>query len=197
MTKDLTTGSPMRLIISFALPTLFGMLFQQLYNMVDAMIVGKLLGSAALAAVGSTGSVNFFVIGFCMGVCNGFAIQIMTMAAAGEGFAFMSTVSEGYAYISKGLNAVFEEEMFDELAPNYKEARMGRGFDCAKYKGDILTIPCGAYPSSATNMWVRACPTWRRTAVVINREEGTITLNCEFKNNKLMVPKAVEEIYFC
>ena len=123
--------------------------------------------------------------------------QIMTMAAAGEGFAFMSTVSEGYAYISKGLNAVFEEEMFDELAPNYKEARMGRGFDGAKYKGDILTIPGGAYPSSATNMWVRACPTWRRTAVVINREEGTITLNCEFKNNKLMVPKAVEEIYFC
>ena len=67
MTRDLTTGSPMRLIIGFALPTLFGMLFQQLYNMVDAMIVGKLLGSAALAAVGSTGSVNFFVIGFCMG----------------------------------------------------------------------------------------------------------------------------------
>lgn len=77
--------------------------------------------------------------------------QIMTMAAAGEGFAFMSTVSEGYAYINKGLTAVFEGAMFDELAPNYKAARMGRGFDCAKYKGDILTIPCGAYPSSAQN----------------------------------------------
>ena len=45
--------------------------------------------------------------------------QIMTMAAAGEGFAFMSTVSEGYAYINKGLTAVFEGAMFDELAPNY------------------------------------------------------------------------------
>lgn len=84
MTRDLTTGSPMRLIISFALPTLFGMLFQQLYNMVDAMIVGKLLGSAALAAVGSTGSVNFFVIGFCMGVCNGFAIPVAQRMGAGE-----------------------------------------------------------------------------------------------------------------
>ena len=84
MTKDLTTGSPMRLIISFALPTLFGMLFQQLYNMVDAMIVGKLLGSAALAAVGSTGSVNFFVIGFCMGVCNGFAIPVAQRMGANE-----------------------------------------------------------------------------------------------------------------
>ena len=84
MTKDLTTGSPMRLIIGFALPTLFGMLFQQLYNMVDAMIVGKLLGSAALAAVGSTGSINFFVIGFCMGVCNGFAIPVAQRMGANE-----------------------------------------------------------------------------------------------------------------
>ena len=51
MTKDLTTGSPMRLITGFTLPTLFGMLFQQLYNLVDTMIVGKLLGASALAAV--------------------------------------------------------------------------------------------------------------------------------------------------
>ena len=45
MTKDLTNGSPMRLILNFTLPTLFGLLFQQFYNLVDAMIVGKLLGS--------------------------------------------------------------------------------------------------------------------------------------------------------
>ena len=44
MTRDLTTGSPMRLIWSFALPTLFGMLFQQFYNMMDTVIVGQLLG---------------------------------------------------------------------------------------------------------------------------------------------------------
>jgi len=84
MTKDLTTGSPMRLIAGFALPTLFGMLFQQLYNLVDTMIVGKLLGSAALAAVGSTGSINFFVIGFCMGICSGFAIPVAQRMGAGE-----------------------------------------------------------------------------------------------------------------
>ena len=64
MTKDLTQGSPMGLIVRFALPTLLGMLFQQLYNMVDTMIVCKLLGASALAAVGSTGSINFLVIGF-------------------------------------------------------------------------------------------------------------------------------------
>lgn len=84
MTKDLTKGSPMGLIFSFALPTLFGMLFQQFYNLVDTMIVGKLLGANALAAVGATGCVNFFVIGFCMGVCNGFAIPVAQRMGANE-----------------------------------------------------------------------------------------------------------------
>ena len=45
MTKNLTTGSPMKLILGFTLSTLFGLLFQQMYNMVDTMIVGKLLGA--------------------------------------------------------------------------------------------------------------------------------------------------------
>ncbi len=76
MTKDLTSGSPMRLILGFTLPTLFGLLFQQFYNLVDTMIVGKLLGAQALGAVGATGSINFFVIGFCLGVCSGFAIPV-------------------------------------------------------------------------------------------------------------------------
>ncbi len=84
MTRDLTTGSPMRLIWSFALPTLFGMLFQQFYNMMDTVIVGQLLGASALASVGSTSSINFFVIGFCMGVCNGFAIPVAQRMGAGD-----------------------------------------------------------------------------------------------------------------
>ena len=75
-TKDMTTGSPMKLILSFLVPMLFGLLFQQLYNMVDTIIVGKYLGVSALAAVGSTGSINFMIIGFCIGVCSGFAIPV-------------------------------------------------------------------------------------------------------------------------
>lgn len=74
--KDLTEGKPMKLILGFAVPMLFGFLFQQFYNLVDTMIVGKFLGPDALAAVGSTGSVNFLVIGFCMGICNGFVIPV-------------------------------------------------------------------------------------------------------------------------
>lgn len=82
MEKDLTAGSPMRLIIRFAVPTFLGLLFQQFYNMVDAMIVGKFLGVDALAGVGSTGAINFVVLGFCMGICNGFAIPIAQMFGA-------------------------------------------------------------------------------------------------------------------
>lgn len=76
MTKDMTNGSPIKLILQFALPMLFGMLFQQFYNLVDTMIVGKTLGVDALAGVGATGSINFMIIGFCMGVCSGFAIPV-------------------------------------------------------------------------------------------------------------------------
>ena len=76
MEKDITKGSPMRLILGFAVPLLFGLVFQQFYSMVDAVIVGHYLGVDSLAAVGATGSVNFLIIGFCMGVCNGFAIPI-------------------------------------------------------------------------------------------------------------------------
>ena len=76
MEKDMTKGSPMKLILGFAVPLLFGLIFQQFYSMVDAIIVGQYLGVDALASVGATGSVNFLIIGFCMGVCNGFAIPI-------------------------------------------------------------------------------------------------------------------------
>ena len=74
--KDMTTGNPVRLILGFAVPMLFGLLFQQFYSMVDTVIVGNWIGIDALAAVGSTGSINFMVIGFCMGVCSGFTIPV-------------------------------------------------------------------------------------------------------------------------
>lgn len=74
--KDLTEGKPMKLILGFGLPLLFGLLFQQLYNMVDSIIVGQMLGVNSLAAVGSTGSINFMILGFCIGICNGFAIPV-------------------------------------------------------------------------------------------------------------------------
>ena len=76
MTRDLTEGRPLKLIVSFALPMLFGVLFQQLYSFVDTAVVGRFLGAECLAAVGATGSVNFLVIGLCLGLCSGFSIPV-------------------------------------------------------------------------------------------------------------------------
>ncbi len=76
MTKDLTEGKPFSLILMFTIPILFGNLFQQFYNLVDTIIVGKFLGVESLAGVGSTGAINFLIIGFCTGVGNGFALPV-------------------------------------------------------------------------------------------------------------------------
>lgn len=75
-TQDLTVGSPMKLILSFMMPLTFGLLFQQFYSMVDTLVVGQTLGVDALAGVGSTGSINFLVLGLCNGICAGFAIPV-------------------------------------------------------------------------------------------------------------------------
>ena len=75
-TRDMTVGSPIKLIFGFFLPLLFGLLFQQLYNAVDTMVVGRFLGVNALAGVGATGALNFLILGFCTGTCAGFAIPV-------------------------------------------------------------------------------------------------------------------------
>ncbi len=76
MTLDMTEGTPLKLILKFSAPLLLGNLFQQTYNMFDAIIVGKYLGSSSLAAVGASTSVQFLVLGFCMGICAGFSIPV-------------------------------------------------------------------------------------------------------------------------
>ena len=73
---NLTEGSPFKLIIAFCIPMILGNMFQQLYNFVDTMIVGHFLGVEALAGVGATGSINFLIVGFCLGTCSGFAIPV-------------------------------------------------------------------------------------------------------------------------
>lgn len=75
-TRDLTVGNPMGLIFGFALSLFWGMLFQQLYNIIDTAIVSWFLGKEAYTGVGTTGAINFLIMGFCMGVCNGFAIPV-------------------------------------------------------------------------------------------------------------------------
>lgn len=76
MVKDMTEGSSAKQILMFTLPLLVGNLFQQFYNMADTIIVGQTLGKNALAAVGSTGSFNFLIIGFVLGMASGFCIPV-------------------------------------------------------------------------------------------------------------------------
>lgn len=76
MTKDLAHGDPVRVILNFAIPIFLGMLLQQVYNLVDTMIVGRFVGVDALGGVGSTGSLNFMILGSCIGLCMGFGIPV-------------------------------------------------------------------------------------------------------------------------
>lgn len=121
MTRDLTKGEPMGLIFSFGLPTLLGFLFQQLYNVVDTAIVGKVLGGQALAAAGSTGAVNFLVVGFCMGVCGGFAIPVARSFGAGEEENLRRYVAVGtyltaiFAVVLTALTLVFLHPMLTAM----------------------------------------------------------------------------------
>lgn len=96
MVKDMTNGSPSKHILGFAVPMLLGMLFQQFYNLVDTIIVGKTLGVEALAGVGATGSINFMIIGFCMGVCSGFVIPVAQCFGAKKPSDLRKYVFNGY-----------------------------------------------------------------------------------------------------
>ena len=82
MTKDLTSGTPLKVILLFTLPLVLGNLFQQFYALADTIIVGRYCGVSALASVGSTSSVNYLILGFVIGVCNGFAIPIAQLFGA-------------------------------------------------------------------------------------------------------------------
>ena len=84
MTRDMTVGNPVKLIISFSIPLLIGNLFQQLYSMVDAVIVGQFLGVDALAAVGTTGALSFLILGFVMGMTGGFSVLVAQRFGAGD-----------------------------------------------------------------------------------------------------------------
>lgn len=76
MTKSMTEGTPLGLILRFAVPLLIGNLLQQTYNIIDAAIVGRTLGTNALAGVGASSSIQFLVLGFCIGTASGFGVPI-------------------------------------------------------------------------------------------------------------------------
>ena len=74
MEKDMTKGSPLLVILRFTIPLIIGNIFQQFYNMADTIIVGRYIGSDALAAVGATGTIMFLIVGFAQGITAGFSV---------------------------------------------------------------------------------------------------------------------------
>lgn len=74
--SSMTEGNPTKLILMFTLPMLVGNLFQQLYNMVDSIIVGRFVGANALAAVGATGSINFLFFSMSFGISAGVGVVV-------------------------------------------------------------------------------------------------------------------------
>lgn len=97
--KDMTSGNPGKIIFDFTLPIFIGNVFQQFYNMADTVIVGKFVGTKALAAVGSTGTIMFLIIGFVLGMTAGFTVLTAQKFGAGDMLAMRQTVA-GAALLS-------------------------------------------------------------------------------------------------
>ena len=103
---DMTTGEPSKIILKYSLPVLIGNLVQQLYNTADMIIVGRLLGANALAAVGNTGAMNFLVLGFSMGLTSGFAVITAQRCGAKDEDGVKRSIASNIV-----LNAVFSVAM--------------------------------------------------------------------------------------
>ena len=97
--SDMTSGSPMKIILWFTLPIFIGNVFQQFYNMADAVIVGKFVGNNALAAVWSTGTIMFLINGFVIGMTAGFTVLTAQKFGAGDERGIRKSVT-GAAWLS-------------------------------------------------------------------------------------------------
>lgn len=105
MVYDMTKGNPIKLILSFSAPMLIGNIFQQVYNFVDAAVVGKFVGAHSLAAVGSTGTIISIMICLMMGLTNGAGI-IISQCFGARNFDEMRKTVSGLVYIVVILSAI-------------------------------------------------------------------------------------------
>lgn len=114
--RDMTKGKPLRLIVWFFIPIMLGSLFQQLYSMVDSIIVGKFVGVSALAGVGSTGSFNFLILGFCMGISTGLGIVLGQQFGGKDYEGMRKSLVNGF-YLLGALTAVLTPLVYIYCAP--------------------------------------------------------------------------------
>lgn len=103
--KDMTQGKPLKLIIGFAIPMLIGNIFQQVYNVVDTVIVGRFLGESALAGVGSTGTLTYFLLALVSGMCNGAGLVVAQCFGCGNKERLAKTVT-ALIWVAGGLTCI-------------------------------------------------------------------------------------------
>ena len=103
---DMTSGSPMRHILRFAMPLLLGNLFQQLYNMVDSIVVGNYVGKDALAAVGTCGSLNFLFFSLSSGLAIGIGIIVAQYFGAKDDKNVRSTIANSFYVLASAALTV-------------------------------------------------------------------------------------------
>lgn len=96
--KNMTTGSPGKLIITFAIPLMLGNIFQQFYTMADTMIVGQVVGVEALAAVGAGDWLVWLVFGIMTGITQGFSILVAQFYGAREKENLKCAVAKSYTF---------------------------------------------------------------------------------------------------
>ena len=118
MTKDMTMGSPLRMILLFSVPVLLGNIFQQFYTMADTMIVGQVVGVKALAAVGAGDWLVWLVLGIMTGITQGFSILVSQYYGAREKENLKCAVAKSYimtALLSVIVLAVSEGAVYHVL----------------------------------------------------------------------------------
>lgn len=103
--RNMTEGRPLWLIVSFALPLMLGNIFQQLYTVVDTMVVGKALGVRALAALGASDWLNWMMLGIIQGFTQGFGIRMAQQFGAAQSEELRHTI--GASAVLSCFSAVF------------------------------------------------------------------------------------------
>ena len=113
---DMTKGSPMSIILKFTLTLLAGNIAQQLYNIVDTIIVGRYVNPQALAAVGSTGTIVFLILGTSNGMVTGFSVVTSQKYGAADYKGVKASVTNGF-YLSVAVAAVLTAISLSVMRP--------------------------------------------------------------------------------
>ena len=192
--KDLTKGSPSRLILSFAIPIFFANLLQLTYSLVDTRIVGSFLGEDALAAVGATSTLSNLIIGFLLGLANGFAIitaqryGAKDIAGVKKSFAASLMMGTGISVLLTAAGLIFLKQILQFL--NVPEALFGtaRSYIVVIVAGMLATFlydACAAALRALYDSFFRGTepPAAENPSVLFNRAADRVCRNCVLRED--------------